>query len=415
MPSLEKIIVRNGNAAPTRWGRFVDAVRSITLGPYNSKDPVLARLFGGAPVAAGVQVNEQAAMSVAPFWAACTLIAGDCASLPLVLYKRLRDGGKERYPAHPLYSLLHDTPNDEMTSMTWRETWMLHALVTGNGYAEVERDGAGRPVALWPLMPSQVVPFRDGARLQYRVTSATREVIFDPRDILHLRGPSPDGVLGYDIVRQARQALGLAIASERFAATFFGNGTTFGGALSHPKSLGQKGADNLRASIDSLHQGADRAHKFLILEEGMQYTRFGVDPNHAQMLETRVHQVREIARFFKIPPSKLGDLADATFSNVEQETLSYYTSCLRPWLARIEQELQAKLVSPLERSQQQIEHVVEGLLRADVEKRGAFYAQMLSHGVMTPNEVRALENLSPIAGGDVAHKPMNTEALTEDV
>jgi len=125
--------------------------------------------------------------------------------------------------------------------------------------------------------------------------------------------------------------------------------------------------------------------------------------------------VREIARFFKMPPSKLGDLADATFSNVEQETLSYFTSCLRPWLRRIEEELNAKLVSRLEREQQHIEHVVEGLLRADAEKRGLFYAQMLAHGVLTVNEVRALENLSPIDGGDVARVPMNTSSLTENV
>lgn len=412
MPHLEIV----HHAPPTLWGRLKQTLRSYTLGGLSLKDPELRKKlgWGGDATAAGVNVDHDSALSVSAFWAATTLIAGDASSLPLVLYRRLPQGGKARATDHRLYDLLHARPNSEMTSMGWRETWMLHALAWGNGYCEIERDKGGRPFAIWPFLPTQVQPFRNEAlQLKYRVWSPTgREVIIDPANMLHLRGPSYDGLVGYDVVAKAHQALGLSLATEKFGATFFGNGTTFGGALKHPKTLSPTAQKTLRDSIESRHQGPERAHRLLILEEGMGFEKFGTDPNDAQFLETRVFQIREVARFFKLPPSKLGDLADATFSNVSEETLNYYTSCLRPWLTRVEQELSAKLLTRQESQTLLAEHVVEGLLRANIEQRGAFYALMLNNGAMTPNEVRALENLPPIAGGDVARAPMNTAPLT---
>lgn len=419
MPSLEKYVVRDGGPPPrSLWQRAGDALRSFTLGPLSLSDPELRRKlnFGGGPTASGVSVTEAAALRHAPFWAAVTTIAADVASLPLVVYKRRADGGQERDQAHRIYPLLHDEFNPEMSAMTGRETLLLHALVGGNAYAEIERDGAGRAVALWPLLPTQVAVARDERRrLIYHVRSETSTVTLDAADVLHVSGPSPDGILGYDVVHQAREALGLGMAAERFGATFFGHGTAFGGVLSHPKVLGPDGAKNLRASIEALHQGSDRAHRFLIAEEGMTYTRLGVDPEAAQFNATRVHQLREVCRFYKMPPSKLGD-TERTFASVEQESLSYFVSCVRPWCVRIEQELNRKLFSRAERLTHSAQHVVEGFLRADTEKRGNYYAQALAHGWASVDEVRRLEGLPPLpnGAGAIPRVPMNTEALGSD-
>ena len=416
MASLEKIVIRDGNPPRSLWGRVGDAVgtavRSFTLGPYSLKDRELVRLFGGKPSYSGANVNEATAMSVSAFYCAVTTISWDIASLPLFLYRTLPTGGKERFTSHPLNRVVHDMPNPQTTSFQLRQALMQNVLTTGNAYAEIERDVVGRPKALWHLTPERVSPFYDGGHLRYRVAqSGGREIVLDASDVIHIKGPSPDVVLGTNIVQVAREALGLSIAAERFGATFFGNGSTIGGMLTTSTTLTQPARENLQAAMAARHQGAEHAHRLLLLEPGMSYVATATNPRDSQFNELRVHQIREVARFFRIPVSLLGDLERSTYSNSEQQRLDYYTSCLRPWLVNIEQELDLKLISSVERNQQHCEHVVEGLLRADVEKRGTFYTQMLGNGAMTVNEVRALENLAPIAGGDTARVPMNSEPL----
>jgi HK97 family phage portal protein len=407
VPYLQTITHR----PPSRWTRVKEAVRSISLSGLSLKDHTLNRYFDmGARTDAGVTVTEASALTYAPVWQAVSLIAGDVGSLPLIFYKRLPKGGKERYEAHPLYSILHDAPNSEMTSMLWRETMQAHLLTWGNAFSEIERDGAGRVVGLWPLLPSQVTPFRERGSLRYRVASfeGQPDVILDARDMLHIPGLGFDGITGYGVVRQARQSLGLLAASERFGATFFGNGTTFGGALKHPKVLGDRATKNLRESINGYHQGPDKAHRFLILEEGMDYVKFGVDPNDAQFLETRQFQIAEVARWFNLPVSKLREMENSSVrANIEQEALDYVISTLRPWLVRWEQEMKRKLISPLERNIQHIEFNIEGLLRGDLASRYNAYAVGRQWGWLSANEIRALENLNPIADGDKYLSPLN--------
>jgi HK97 family phage portal protein len=407
VPYLQTITHR----PPSRWSRVREAVRSFSLSGLSLKDPTLNRYFDmGVRTDAGVSVTEASALTYSPVWQAVSLIAGDVGSLPLIFYKKLANGGKERYTAHPLYSLLHDAPNPEMTSMVWRETQQAHAMTWGNAYSEIERDGAGRPIALWPLLPSQVTPFRERGFLRYRVASfeGQPDVILDARDMLHVPGLGFDGICGYGVVRQARQSLGLLAASERFGATFFGNGTTFGGALKHPKVLGDRATKNLRESINGYHQGPDKAHRFLILEEGMDYVKFGVDPNDAQFLETRQFQIAEVARWFNLPVSKLREMENSSVrANIEQEALDYVISTLRPWLVRWEQEMKRKLISPLERNLQDIEFNIAGLLRGDLASRYNAYAVGRQWGWLSANEIRALENLNPIPDGDKYLSPLN--------
>jgi HK97 family phage portal protein len=349
-------------------------------------------------------------MEVSAVFAAVSLISNDVAALPLMLYRRLPNGGKDRYENHPLYRLLHDAPNPEMTSIVFRRTLQAHACIFQNAYAEIERDMANRPIALWPLIPDRVQVLRDGAgTLFYRVLHAGGGSVDIPAaNMIHLIGQSDDGSVGSSLVGRARESIGLAMAAERFGGTFFGNGMTFGGVISYPgpkpPELSEK---SYLDQLKSRHEGVEKAHKLLALYNSAKYEKTGVTPNDGQFLETRVFQIREVARWFNIPPHKLADLADATFSNVEHQRIDYYTSCLRPWLTLWEQELGRKLISPLERNQQFIEHVTQDLLRADAAGRAALYTAQFSVGAITPNEIRGFENMDPLPGGDRAFVQLN--------
>ena len=401
---------------PTRLRRWLAlARRSITLGPFNPKDRTIARYFGGEPSYAGVSVSAETALTYSPVWAAVNLIAGDLSGLPLMLYKRLDPAGKERYTAHPLYELIHDRPNPEMGSELFRETLQAHALIYGNGYAEIERGGptGNQPVALWPLMPWQVDPIKEGNQpLYYRVLdpATNRHVNIRAIDMLHIRGLGT-GVCGYDLIGKARQSLGLGIATERFGATFYANGTNVGGLLTTDKPLSPAARESLTKAVNSRHAGVENAHKFLLLEHGFKYEKFAIPANEAQFLETRQFQVEEVARWFNLPPYLLRRTeGTASYASTEQQRRDYYTT-LYKWAKKWESELQAKLIFPAERHIQLIEHVWESFLAADTQARGAFYRSLFDMGAITPNEIRERENLNPVPGGNQAFVQLNLVPL----
>lgn len=386
-----------------RIGQTLQAMRSSWSGPLMSNSPELARWFGSSKSTTGMVVTESTALSVAAVWRAVTLISGQVAALPLKVYQQDANGAKRPARGHPVYRLLHDAPNAEQTAFTARELLQSHVLLSGNAYAEIQRDTVGRPIAIWPLTPERVTPFREAGTLRYRIANVSRgEAIVEAADMLHVPGLGHDGTVGYSVVHAARESLGLAVATEKFGATFFGNGATFGGVISYPgpkpPELSEKG---YREQIEARHQGVDRAHKVLALYNGATFSGgAGIPPEDAQFLETRKFQVTEIARWFGLPPHKLGDLDRATFSNIEQQSLEFLSDCLTPWLKRWEQELTRKLIADVDRGRYVIEHVTEGLLRGDAQGRAAFYQTMSSIGAMTINEIRQRENLPPIEGGD---------------
>jgi HK97 family phage portal protein len=391
----------------SRWERFK---RSITLGPWNPKDREIARYFGGTPVNAGVSVNEETVMSYSAVWAAVNLVSAHISSVPLVLYKNLPDGGKERFSGHPLYRLVHDRPNPLMGSAVFRRTVQSNKMVWGNGYAEIERDFAGRPVALWPLLSYQMAPFFEGGRLLYRYRNpGGTDVIFEPSDVIHLRGYSETGIEGSSAVSKGRESFGLAIAAERFGGAFFGNGSTMDGIITYPPGINmtpQAKEDN-RKALSNRHQGVDRAYRMLALYEGAKYERLGVPPNEAQFLETRMFQIEEVARWFNIPPHKLKHLQRTSYNSIEHQSIEYVTDALDPDWVLWEQELNLKLVSPLEMNQQRIEHIREGMLRGDSAARSQLQSSQFSIASVTPNEVRQMENRNPIAGGDQSFVALN--------
>lgn len=404
LPS-ESLMVR----AASPLSRVVQSIRSFWMGPWSARDPEAAWLFGARPVSSGVMVTESTALTYSAVWAAVHLIASHVANLPLMLYRKNgTTGGKEKFDRHPLYRLVHDRPNPEMSSFTFRETLQAHVLLWGNAYAEIERDNADRPLRLWPLTPNRVTPYRDRAGLHYRVANwQGGDTILDPSNMLHVPGLGFDGTCGYSVIHHARESIGLGLAEERFGGSFFGNGASFGGVLSfpgpRPPELAEK---SYRDSLNAQHQGVDRAHKFLMVYNGAKYERMGIPPNDAQFLESRTFQVNEICRWFNVPPHKLKELSKATNNNIEQQALEFYTDCLAPWLERWEQELCEKLISPLERTQQEIEFVITGLLRGDIASRGEFYAKRFTAASVTPNDIRKLENENPLPGGDIAAWPL---------
>lgn len=365
----------------------------------------------GIETTAGVSVSETTSLQCSAVYACVRVLSETVASLPLITYRRLENGGKERATDHALYDVLHNQPNALMSSFEWRETMMAHLLLWGNAYSRIVDDASGRILELYPMRPDRVQVSQAAGSLLYTYTPTSGETLVLPEDkVLHIRGLSTDGILGISPIAQARQAIGLAMATEEFGARFFGNGARPGGVLEHPGTLTDEAMARLQMSWEQSHNGNVNAHKVAILEEGMKYAPVGIPPEDAQFLETRKFQIEEIARIFRVPVHLIGDLDRATFSNIEQQSLEYVIYSVRPWLVRWEQAIQRSLMLSGERKTYFVEFLVDGLLRGDIMSRYQAYATAIQNGWMSRNEVRQLENLNPAEELDEFLVPMNMMA-----
>lgn len=366
--------------------------------------------FGGT--SSGKPVNEQTAMQMTAVYSCVRILSETVAGLPLHIYQYNNSGGKEKIPLHPLYKLLHDEPNPEMTSFAFRETLMSHLLLWGNAYAQIIRNARGEVLALYPLMPNKMTVDRDkNGRLFYLYTKSSEDaptlskesqVYLDPSDVLHIPGLGFDGLVGYSPIAMAKNAVGLAIATEEYGAKFFANGAAPGGVLEHPGTI--KDPQKVKESWNAAYQGSTNAHRVAVLEEGMTYQAIGISPEQAQFLETRKFQINEIARIFRIPPHMLADLEKSSFSNIEQQSLEFVKYTLDPWVVRWEQAMCRALLSESEKPTVFIKFNVDGLLRGDYASRMSGYATARQNGWMSANDIRELENLDRIPvelGGDL--------------
>ncbi len=365
--------------------------------------------MGGS--SAGKSVNERSAMQMTAVYSCVRILAEAVAGLPLHLYRYKEDGGKERAIDNNLYHLLHDEPNKEMSSFIFRETLMTHLLLWGNAYAQIIRNGKGEVVALYPLMPNKMQVDRDeNGELYYIYTRSSEEaktmegatVYLTPRDVLHIPGLGFDGLVGYSPIAMAKNAIGLAIATEEYGAKFFANGAAPSGVLEHPGTI--KDPSRLRENWNSTFGGSANSGKVAVLEEGMKYTPISISPEQAQFLETRKFQIDEIARIFRVPPHMVGDLEKSSFSNIEQQSLEFVKYTLDPWVIRWEQSLSRSLLSEDEKRRYFFKFNLEGLLRGDYESRMSGYATARQNGWMSANDIRELENLDKIPaedGGDL--------------
>ena len=359
---------------------------------------------------AGVAVTANTAMSYSAVYACVRVLAETIASLPLNVYERLDNGGKQKAFNHQLYPILHNIANPELTSFEWREISMLHLGLRGNAYSEIILDGAGDVKELWPLRPDYMAIKRYNGQLVYSYNSPTNGLIVFPADrILHIKGLSNDGMYGLSPLDYFRNAVGLGLAAEEYGARFFSNDAKPGGILEHPNTLSEEAINHLKKSWEANYRGLSNKHRVAILEEGMKFHEIGVSPESAQFLETRKFQVNEIARIFRIPPHMIGDLERSTFSNIEQQSIEFVIHTIRPWLVRWEQVMNQKLLSPAERRKYFIEFLVDGLLRGDIKSRYEAYAVGRQNGWLSADDIRAFENLNPLPNdeGKIYLVPLN--------
>lgn len=367
-------------------------------------------LFGNTT--SGKVVTERSAMQMTAVYSCVRILSEAVAGLPVHVYRYTATGGKEKALEHPLYRLLHDEPNPEMTSFTFRETLMGHLLMWGNAYAQIVRNGKGEVMGLYPLMPNKMQVDRDNrGELYYlynRTTEDTpldegkpRQVYLTPSDVLHIPGLGFDGLVGYSPLAMAKNAVGLAMATEEYGAKFFANGAAPGGVLEHPGTI--KDPQRVKESWNAAYQGSGNSHRVAVLEEGMKYTQIGISPEQAQFLETRKFQINEIARIFRVPPHMVGDLEKSSFSNIEQQSMEFVKYTLDPWVCRWEQSMARRLLTPSEKPGLFVKFNVDGLLRGDYQSRMNGYAIGRQNGWMSANDIRELENLDRIPaeqGGD---------------
>ena len=389
----------------------------ILKGLFRTRDAPTNRTSGSAysffmgNSTSGKRVNERSAMQMTAVYSCVRILSEAVASLPLHFYKYGKNGSKVKAVDHPLYMLLHDEPNPEMTSFVFRETLMTHLLLWGNAYAQIIRNGKGEIIALYPLMPDRMKVDRDEhGRLYYEYqvssddapTNKGATVKLTPDEVMHIPGLGFDGLVGYSPIAMAKNAIGLAIAAEEYGSKFYANGAAPSGVLEHPGTL--KDPSKVRDSWSQTFGGSANSHKVAVLEEGMKYTPISISPNEAQFLETRKFQIDEIARIFRVPPHMVGDLEKSSFSNIEQQSLEFVKYTLDPWVSRWEQNMARSLLTAEEKQNYFIKFNVDGLLRGDYQSRMNGYATARQNGWMSANDIRELENLDRIPaelGGDL--------------
>lgn len=370
----------------------------------------LVSFFGGGPSRSGQTVNAQTVTTLAVVWACVRALAEDTAKLPLKVYRRVEGDGREEVREHPAYPLLNVQANlDGATGFVLREWLMWGALLWGNGFAEIERTNAGRPMALWPMDPARTKLRRTKAgRIEYLYRNDDgRETVLPPEDVVHVRGPTMDGLVGYSVIAKARETFGEALATSGFAAAFWANSARPSGALTHPQSLSDKARANLRKSMEDLYAGASNAGRPMLLEEGLTWTPFSIPAKDAQFVETRQFDVEEICRWFRVPPHKVMKLDRSTNNNIEHQGIEYVTDGLGAWMRRLESEFNLKIFSPRERGELYVEHNADALQRGDLLTRYDAYGKARQWGWMSVNEIRRRENLNAIEGGDQYLVPVN--------
>jgi HK97 family phage portal protein len=338
-----------------------------------------------------------------------SLLSRTVAVLPLTLYRRL-ERGKEKATSHALYNVLRDSPNPEMTAYDFHACLMGHLCLWGNAYAEIVRDSNGDVVQLWPLPPNRVTSKRIApGKMLYEIQTDDGPAYLRGENVLHFRNLSTDGRRGYSFVRQAREEIALGMSAREYGARYFSADGRPGGVLKHPASLTPDTIDRLRSSWEAAHGGLSNSHKVAILEEGMEWQSVGLPPEDMQFLQTREFTRKEIAGWFHIPPHMVGDTERSTSwgSGIEAQGQGFLTFTLMPWLVSLQQEVSRSLLTAAERTTYFVEHLTNALLKTDIQTRYQAYAQGRNWGWLSANDIRELENLNPIDGGDIYLSPLN--------
>ena len=392
-------------------GLFARLFRSSPENPSTSlSNPAawLTGLFGTSKT--GVQVSEDNALTFSAVYAAVRIISETIASIPLNVYQA---DGETRVKAvgHPVQDLLAKAPNSVSSTFTFREAMASNLVLHGNAYAKIEMNAAGRPTALIPLNPMKV---------EVKVVDGEKVYVFDEKhtyldyEMLHFVGLSFNGLVGKSPLSMAREAVAIGLAAQEYGARFYSNGANAGGVITAPGRLNTEVVKRLRESWNRAQSGLGSSHSTAILEEGMKYEKIGLDPEAAQFLQSRKFQVNEIARIFRIPPSYLADLENSsTRANTEQQAIQFVRDCITPYVRRMEVELNRKLFREDEPNLYAY-FTMEGLMRGDQKARYEAYAVARNWGWLSVNDIRDLENLNPVEGGDIYLQPLNMQRAGED-
>lgn len=378
-----------------RWlsGLFARRV-SEPRGAGDSRIPLTGRTL------AGVRITPDNAVQVSAVWACLRYLSQTVAVLPWHVMRQ-REKGATIARGHPVDQLLHGRPNPEWSSFQFRETLLHWALRWGNGYAEIERDDGGRPLALWPIHPQRVQPMRDEAgRLFFRVENGAgqRPTDLDFLDVFHLRGFG-DGPVGVNVVEYAAETIGWARAAQLFGASFFGSGLNATGVITSTRSLSAQAWERLRIRFRRLY-GGPGGERVLMLDNGMEFKPIAIEPEKGQFIETNQHLVEEICRFFGVPPHKVMHMLRSTNNNVEAQVVEVVVDSVGPWVKRFEDEADFKLLGGRIWATKMN---LNALMRGDPASRAAFYQVMRQQGVFSANDILGIEDMDPIPaeqGGD---------------
>lgn len=378
--------------------------RRETVNLGHPRDPVLREWFVGATTETGEYVSPESALSVTAVYAATSLIAETIAALPLHVYRAGENNTTSKAYDHPLYPIVHDTVRPGLTSFEWREGAAMNVALRGDAMAEIVLDGRGRVVQLNPMAPDSVRIMGTSSGLPaYEWQRSPREtVILRDDQVLRIPFKMLDGLRSTTPVEVHRNTIGMALASRRYLNAFYRNSAQPKGAIKIPSSLSDEAVATLRSAWERRHMGAENAGRIAILDGGMEWAAIGMTMEDAQYVELAGLSVTDIARIFRVPPHKIGDLSKATFSNIEHQAIEFVTDCVLPWCRRFETRMTSYLLSAQDRaSGYYIAFDLKGLLRGDAAARGALYRELFNLGAITANEIRRAEDLNPYADGDV--------------
>jgi HK97 family phage portal protein len=368
------------------------------------------------PTLAGVSVDKENCLTHVPVYAAINCISSDVSLLDIAVEETLKDGSKRKAAEHPLHNLLAYSPDGEISSRRWRQTLMGHVLIFGNAYARIEFDGSLQPRALHLLDPRYVTCKRDGRNrlfYSYSYPSCGTE-IYQPFEVLHFAGYGHDGIVGHSPIDLARESLGLGIAADRFGAGFFGNAARPSGVLTKEGVLSDTARKNLQQSFDGQSAGAFNAGRTLVLEEGLTWAPIQISPDEAQFSATQLGSIQNAARLFRVPPHKIGDMSQATFSNIEEQNLDYLQTTLLNACDMIETEIELKLIVGSERGRFHVSHDFRKLLKANAAARSAYNVAAIQNGWATRNRIAQDEGYEPYKGGELPLMPLNFMVVGAD-
>jgi HK97 family phage portal protein len=380
--------------------QFLAAAGTWRPQTINELDQWMEAMAWGGASASGANVNGETANNFAAFFSGVFQICQTIASCTTHLYQEVSEDRRRKWKQHPLYRVLTIQANPRTDAFTMKQTLQYHAMVWGNGYAYIERDGAGRPRALYLINTERMKPFlTDEKALRYRYRDrANGEHIYRPDEIFHLAGFGFNGIEGYSLLRIHRDVIGLGLSQQEFTGRFIDNGAHVGGLLTTEKALSEDARKRLKSSFNEYHSGAANAGKFAVLEEGMDYKPLTMPMKDAQFLESKMFQIQEIARILNISPYKLKDYSHATFSNVEHLGIEYATDTIRPWAERWEAAIKAQLFSEREQEYAHVEFDLSSIQRGDSKTMNEALQIARYGGWMNGDEIRAKLGMNPIGG-----------------